>query len=91
MYCEDCCRESSAPLDFAVLLSLYMRVIPKNGVKTYTQACFDDAVTMNARGEGVQLPRSECFTHACRALWPSYGEIEASVVQAFFLKEYLVV
>ena len=49
------------------------------------QACFDGAVAMNARGKGVQLPRAECFTHACRALWPGYGEMEAFVVQAFSL------
>ena len=53
----------------------------------YVQACFDGAVAMNACGKGVQLPRAECFTHACRALWPGYGEMEASVVQAFSLQE----
>lgn len=47
------------------------------------QACFDGAITMNARGRGVQLKRAECFTHACRALWPGNEELEASVVEAF--------
>ena len=74
-----------ACIDDTVLLSLYMRVIPKKYVEKYMQACFDGAVAMNARGKGVQLPRAECFTHACQALWPGYGEMEASVVQAFSL------
>ena len=74
-----------ACIDDTVLLSLYMCVIPKQYVEKYMQACFDGAVAMNARGKGVQLPKAECFTHACRALWPGYGEMEASVVQAFSL------
>lgn len=47
------------------------------------QACYDGAMAMNARGKGVQLKRAECFTHACRALWPGSGEMAASVVEAF--------
>lgn len=49
------------------------------------QACFDGAEAMNARGAGVQLRRAECFTHACRALWPGNDEMDPCVVQAFSL------
>ncbi|CAN0295646.1 unnamed protein product [Hapterophycus canaliculatus] len=38
---------------------------------------------MNARGKGVQLKRCDCFTHACRALWPGSGEMEPCIVTAF--------
>ena len=74
-----------ACIDDTVLIFLYMCVIPKQYVEKYVQACFDGAVAVNARGKGVQLPKAECFTHACRILWPGYGEVGASVVQAFSL------
>ncbi|CAB1112375.1 unnamed protein product [Ectocarpus sp. CCAP 1310/34] len=51
--------------------------------KFRNQACYDGAMAMNARGKGVQLKRAECFTHACRAVWPGNEEMEASVVEAF--------
>ncbi|CAB1108830.1 unnamed protein product [Ectocarpus sp. CCAP 1310/34] len=51
--------------------------------KYRNQACYDGEMAMNARGQGVQLKREECFTHPCRALWPGSGESDASVVEAF--------
>ncbi|CAM9899058.1 unnamed protein product, partial [Hapterophycus canaliculatus] len=53
------------------------------GNKFRNQACFDGAVAMNARGQGVQLKRAECFTQACRALWPGNSEMDPCFVEAF--------
>ncbi|CAN0429277.1 unnamed protein product [Pylaiella littoralis] len=55
------------------------------GNKFRNQASFHGAETMNARGAGVQLRRAECFTHACRTLWPGKGKMASCVVEAFSL------
>ncbi|CAB1103999.1 unnamed protein product [Ectocarpus sp. CCAP 1310/34] len=47
--------------------------------KFRNQACYDGGMAMNTRGKGVQLKRADCFTHACRAVWPGNEEMEASV------------
>ena len=46
------------------------------------QACYDAGTALNARGRGVQLKRQECFTQACRAVWPDDQPLPAAVVAA---------
>lgn len=65
-----------------ILLLLRMTCVLRS-MHEMPQACYDGAMAMNARGQGVQLKRAECFTHACRALWPGNEELDSSVVEAF--------
>ncbi|CAM9572981.1 unnamed protein product [Pylaiella littoralis] len=47
------------------------------------QACYEAGTGLNATGPGVQLKRQECFTKACRAVWPGDEPLQKSVVAAF--------
>ncbi|CAB1108534.1 unnamed protein product [Ectocarpus sp. CCAP 1310/34] len=46
------------------------------------QACYDAGTALNARGRGVQLRRQECFTQACRAVWPDDQPLPVAVLAA---------
>ena len=48
-----------------------------------TQACYDGAMALQAYGKGVQLQRKECFTQACRAVFPGSDLLHDDVQQAF--------
>ncbi|CAN0549373.1 unnamed protein product [Ectocarpus sp. 12 AP-2014] len=50
--------------------------------KARNQACYDTSTTLNARGRGVQLRRQDCFTHACRAVWPGDQPLPGPVIDA---------
>ncbi|CAN0503591.1 unnamed protein product, partial [Ectocarpus sp. 8 AP-2014] len=47
------------------------------------QCCFDAAKKLGAAGMGVQLACKECFTQACRAVFPGNGTPEPWVETAF--------
>ncbi|CAN0439626.1 unnamed protein product [Pylaiella littoralis] len=47
------------------------------------QACYEAGTGLNATGPGVQLKRQECFTKACRAVWPGDEPLQEAVVAAF--------
>ncbi|CAM9868416.1 unnamed protein product, partial [Pylaiella littoralis] len=40
---------------------------------------------LNATGRGVQLKRKECFTKACRAVWPGDTLLTDAVIAALLL------
>eukprot|EP00752_Nemacystus_decipiens_P016862 g15094.t1 len=46
------------------------------------QACYDAGTALNARGRGVQLRRQDCFTQACRAVWPDDQPLDPAVLSA---------
>ena len=48
----------------------------------FRQACYEAAKAMNAHGAGVQLKRCECFTQACRAVWPGSELLDDDLQQA---------
>ncbi|CAM9352547.1 unnamed protein product, partial [Hapterophycus canaliculatus] len=49
------------------------------------QVCYDTGIGLNARGRGVQLKRGECFTQACRAVWPGDDPVPAAIAEALLL------
>ncbi|CAB1105012.1 unnamed protein product [Ectocarpus sp. CCAP 1310/34] len=52
------------------------------GVRFPTKASFDTSIQMNARGRGMQITRSDCFTQACRAVWPGDEPVPAAISDA---------
>ena len=70
---EECSHRAHPPFDF---------IMYRNRV-CHAQACYDAARALSAHGGGVQLRRCECFTHACRAIFPGDGAVEGWMETAF--------
>eukprot|EP00904_Undaria_pinnatifida_P007339 jgi/Undpi1/3735/HiC_scaffold_16.g07104.m1 len=71
-----------------IIAAVKVRDVLKRGqqptaTKLRNQACFDAAKAMNTNGRGVQLERCDCFTHACRAIWPGSDLSDDAIYQAF--------
>ncbi|CAB1101877.1 unnamed protein product [Ectocarpus sp. CCAP 1310/34] len=47
-----------------------------------SDASFDTSIQMNARGRGVQITRSDCFTEACPAVWVGDEPVPAAIADA---------